>query len=110
MKNLMIVLALITSFSAFAESLSETALKTLLSSKTIVIGDVHSDESVQSIYKNALSSNAKIENECRIISDKEAKCTLWLTYSPLGETALEYVVLLPGDKLQSPIIAVSRGD
>lgn len=108
--SIAVVFTLMTLGNVFASGLSENALNTLLNSKTELVGDVHAVETVKSIYEGAISSNAKIHNECEIINKKEAKCILWLTFSPLGETALEYFVILPGNQLKSQIVKVYRGD
>lgn len=107
-----VALAAILSFSVLqASELNQTALNTLLTSETSLSGDVHSYETVDSIYSKALKANAKIENTCSIVTGtKSARCILWLTFSPIGETALEYSVLLPGDKLLNSRVDVSRGD
>lgn len=106
------IMALSISSSVFAGDLNSKALKTLLSTPGIgLTGDVHSYETVESIYQNAIEANAKIQNDCGISKDAEdVKCILWITYSPMGETALEYVVSSSGDKLISKWIMVSRGD
>lgn len=106
-----LTLALGLSSQVMASSLNETALKTLLTTPGIqVAGDVHSDETLESIYQGAVEAGARIENECSPINSRYAKCTLWLTFKPIGETALQYTVELPGTKLASSIIEVARGD
>ena len=107
-----VALAAILSFSVLqASELEQTALNTLLTSETRLSGDVHSHETVDSIYSNALRAKAKINNTCvEVVATRSARCILWLTFSPIGETALEYSVLLPGDVLQSSRVDVSRGD
>lgn len=98
------------SSTVFGAELEENALSTLLVTKNLYItGDVHSYETFNSIYENAVSNGAKIENTCEVISPKTAKCTLWLMYE-LGDVALMYSVYLPGDKLVSNELYVSRGD
>lgn len=106
------VMALSLSASAFAGDLNSSALKTLLStSGTSLVGDVHSYETLASIYQGAIDAKANIENDCEISKGSEnADCILWLTFSPMGETALQYSVSPTGDKLVSKIINVSRGD
>lgn len=97
--------------SAFAGTLNQNALEALLNTKGLVLnGDVHSHETVASIYKGALKSNARINNECHPQNNVEAHCTLWINYNPIGETALSYDVLLPGHELSSPFVEVARGD
>lgn len=113
MKTLIVtVMALSISSSVFAGDLNSTALKTLLSTPgTSLVGDVHSYETVASIYQSAIDAKANIENDCEITKDSEnADCILWLTFSPMGETALQYSVSATGDKLVSKVINVSRGD
>ena len=53
----------------------------------------------------------RINNACssgEIKNEKVAECVLWLTYD-MGETALSYNVYLPGNKLVSNRLQVSRG-
>ncbi|MBY0416042.1 MAG: hypothetical protein K2Q18_17860 [Bdellovibrionales bacterium] len=103
-----LVMAFTLSTTAMAADLNETALKTLLSSPEVTLeGDVHSYETVGSIYAQAVGK-AKIKNEC-IVSGKTAKCILWINYS-LGETALEYSVDSTGETLLSSYVSVARGD
>lgn len=103
-------LALSISSTVFAGDLNQNALAALLTTKnTSLSGDVHSDETLRTIYKSAVQGGAKIKNECVVVSNEEAKCTLWLTYQ-LGETAISYYVLLPGNELSSTRLDVSRGD
>lgn len=103
-------MALSISSTVMAADLNQTALSTLLTTKNLsVSGDVHSDETFQSIYGNALKNGAKITNECTASSRDTAKCTLWLQYE-LGETAVSYEVYLPGNALVSTRLDVSRGD
>ena len=106
-----LVLALGLSSLAMAQNLNETSLQTLLTTPgTILVGDVHANETVRSIMANAEANGAKIVNECTPVSKKVAKCILWITYTPIGETALVYEVELPGSKLLSSTIEVARGD
>lgn len=99
------------SFAALAKDLNQNALEALLNTPGVqVAGDVHAHETLDSIYKGALKAEAKIENECIILNSRIADCTLWLTFSPMGETAIQYSVYLPGDKLVSTIVEVARGD
>ncbi|QDK42561.1 hypothetical protein DOM21_14100 [Bacteriovorax stolpii] len=106
-----LTLALGLSSSAFAGSLNENALQALLNTKgTTLVGDVHSYETVASIYKDAVTSKARINNECHPLNNQVAHCTLWINYNPIGETALTYEVALPGHELLSDIIEVARGD
>lgn len=108
---LALVMTLSFSLSAQAKDLNKTALDTLLSTPGVqVSGDVHSYETLESIYKGAVVNGARIENECIILNSRIADCTLWLTFSPIGETAIQYSVFLPGDKLVSTIVEVARGD
>ncbi|MBC7711901.1 MAG: hypothetical protein H7177_01080 [Rhizobacter sp.] len=113
MKNfLAIVMALGLTTVALADDIEQNALKSLISSSNEITleGDVHSTETVKEIYENAVNAGAKIENVCTIMAAaKIAKCTLWITY-PVGESALEYVVNLPGTSLASTAVNVSRGD
>lgn len=103
-------MALTMSSNIFAADLNQNALATLLTTKDLYVsGDVHSDETFKSIYGNAVKNGAKIENTCEVTSAQTAKCILWLTYD-LGETALVYSVYLPGNKLVSNRLDVSRGD
>lgn len=111
MKTIVALVAILSFSTLQASELDQVALNTLLNSKTTLSGDVHSHETVESIYTNALRANAKINNVCvETVGSKSAKCILWLTFSPIGETALEYSVLLPGDKLLGSRVDVSRGD
>ncbi len=97
--------------SAQAKDLNQNALEALLSTPGVqVSGDVHAHETLESIYKGAVSNGAKVQNECIILNSRIADCTLWLTFSPMGETAVLYSVYLPGDKLVSTIVEVARGD
>ncbi len=96
---------------AFADSLNDKALETLLASKeTTVVGDVRAHETVSSIYNHAIESKAAIRNVCRPLNSEIANCILWITFGPIGETALVYQVFIPGDKLTSNIVDVARGD
>lgn len=103
-------MALSISSTVFAADLNQNALATLLTTKNLYVsGDVHSDETFKSIYGSAVANGAKIENTCEVTGKETAKCILWLTYE-LGETALTYSVYLPGNKLVSNRLDVSRGD
>lgn len=107
------IMALGLAALAQASDLTQNALKTLLESSNDISldGDVHSNETVVGIYNSAVSAGAKIENKCAVIKASNiAKCTLWITYSPMGETAIDYVVNLPGTSLESNNAYVSRGD
>lgn len=97
---------------AQASDLNQNALNTLLNTPDLTIeGDVFSYETATSIYNLGLKAGARIENKCEVIkASKIAKCILWITYNPIGETALEYTVNLPGNTLNSNIVYVSRGD
>jgi hypothetical protein len=97
---------------ANAADLNQNALQALLATENIALdGDVHSDETVTSIYDSAIAANAKINNICIAVKASPiAKCTLWITYSPIGETAIEYTVNLPGTSLATNNAYVSRGD
>lgn len=102
---------LVFSGVASASSLNERALEALLSSQVSLRGDVHSYETIESIYANAQKSQARINNNCEVVRNtNKASCTLWLNFSPIGETALDYEVLLPGDQVISNFVTVSRGD
>lgn len=105
-------LALGLSTSVMAADLNQTALSTLLTTKGLTVsGDVHSHETFKSIYGNAVKNGAKISNECtELAGSNTADCTLWLTFSPMGETAIQYSVYLPGTELVSTRLDVSRGD
>ena len=106
-----LTLALVFSGAVSASDLNERALKALLSTKVSLTGDVHSYETMDSIYSKALDSGAVINNNCEVVKNSNnAKCILWLTFSPMGETAREYSVVLPGDELSSNVVSVSRGD
>lgn len=107
-----LVMALGLTTLAHASDLNQKALEALLNASNLSLdGDVHSDETVIGIYNSAVSANAKIENNCVAVqSSKIAKCTLWITYSPMGETAIDYIVSLPGNTLASNIVYVARGD
>lgn len=111
MKALVVaIMALSISSAVFAADLNQISLDTLLSApSTRLVGDVRPEETVVSIFVDALEGNANIKNECKV-SGAVANCTLWLTYSPMGETALEYTVTAAGDQLLSNLITVSRGD
>lgn len=105
------VLALSISGATFAADFNQTAMDTLLSStETRVEGDVQADETVASIFTGALEDDADIKNECADVSNDEAKCTLWLTFKPMGETALQYSVNASGTALTNNMVTVSRGD
>ena len=110
MKTLILTaMALSFSFSSSASDLNQNALKTLIESTNLtVVGDVHSYETFYSIYTDAVKGGANIENTCEIKNEKVAECVLWLTYD-MGETALSYNVYLPGNKLVSNRLQVSRG-
>ena len=97
---------------AQASELNQNALNALLDTPNLSLeGDVFSYETASSIYTLGLKANAKIDNKCEVIkASKIAKCTLWITHNPIGETALEYTVNLPGNSLNSNIVYVSRGD
>jgi hypothetical protein len=112
MKALMAaIMALSISGATFAADLNQTALDTLLSStQTRVEGDIHEGETVVSIFVGALEGDADIKNECSVVSKDEAKCTLWLTFKPMGETALQYSVNAAGTALTNNMVTVSRGD
>ncbi len=107
-----IVMTLGLSAVAQASDLNQNALETLLNTPDLSVnGDVHSYETVESIYNSAVESNARIDNQCEVIrSSKIAKCTLWLTFKPMGETAIEYTVNLPGTSMNSNFVNVARGD
>lgn len=109
---LTLILGLGLTTIAGAADLNQNALQALLVTENISLdGDVHSDETVTSIYDSAIAGNAKINNICTIIKASSiAKCTLWITYSPMGETAIEYTVNLPGTSLATNNAYVSRGD
>jgi len=108
--SILTAMALSFSSTVFAADLNQNALATLLTSKNLSLsGDVHSDETLKSIYTSALNGGAKIENECVVTTAETAKCTLWFTYV-IGETAVTYSVYLPGNKLVSNRLYVSRGD
>lgn len=106
-----LLMTLSLSFSVQASDLNQTALETLLSTPNLqVTGDVHSYETFDSIYQGALEANARIENECRVKEGgRVADCILWINFSPIGETAVEYKILLPSGKLFSQLLFVSRG-
>jgi hypothetical protein len=105
------IMALSISGATFAADLNQTALDTLLSStQTRLQGDVQQDETVISIFVSALEGNADIKNECAAVSKDESTCTLWITYSPMGETSLQYSVNAEGTALVNNMVTVSRGD
>lgn len=112
MKIILILLAVlaISSANAATESISQTALETLMSTQNVRIeGDILEGETLESIYSSALNSKAKIENECKVNeATKSANCILWLTHS-MGETAIEYNVSLDGKTLLSTLVFISRG-
>ena len=110
-KLILAVMALGLSSTVMAADLNQNALVALLTAKDLSIsGDVHSYETFQSIYTRAVENGAKIQNECREVRGADmANCTLWLTYE-LGETAIQYSVYLPGNRLVSTRLDVSRGD
>lgn len=108
---LALTMTIALSAPAMAKDLNITSLDTLLNTPGVAVtGDVHAHETLDSIYKNAVRNGAKIENECIILNSRIADCTLWLTFKPMGETAIQYSVYLPGDKLVSTIVEVARGD
>lgn len=105
------IMALSITATSMASDVSQTALDTLLgSSTTQVSGDILKDETVSSIYNNALEELAVVKNECvkSESSKDELKCTLMLTTS-YGDTALIYNVNAAGTELQSVHVEVSRG-
>ncbi len=110
MKTLILAaLSLGLTFTASAADLNTDSLATLLSTNNLsVSGDVHSYETFKSIYESALTDGAEIENTCEVITTETAECVLWLTYE-MGETALTYKVYLPGNRLVSNRLYVSRG-
>lgn len=113
MKTLIIALVALTfTTSAWSANLHQSALNTLLTTSGLVVaGDVHPNETAQSIYADAKRSGASIVNRCKVIEGQNiASCVLWLTYSPIGETAIEYSVVLPGEAMADRMINVSRGD
>ena len=111
MKTLILTaMALGLSFTASASDLNKNALNALLTTNNLSIsGDVHSYETFKSIYENAIDNNANIENTCEVLTKETAQCVLWLTYD-FGDTAVAYKVYLPGNKLVSNKLNVSRGD
>ena len=113
MKTLILTaMALGLSFTASTSEsdLNKNSLNTLLTTNDLsVSGDVHSYETFKSIYENAIKNNANIENTCEVVKTEMAECIHWLTYD-LGDTAIAYKVYLPGNKLVSNRLDVSRGD
>lgn len=110
MKTLVLAaMALSLSSAVFATDLNENSLTTLLTTKNLyVTGDVHSYETFNSIYTDAVNNEDKFENTCEVTSQTQAECTLYLT-NEMSETALTYSVYLPGNKLVSNKLYVSRG-
>ena len=104
------IMALSITASAMAADVSQTALDTLLASQSAQLsGDILPGETVTSIFVGALEGNADIKNECVTTGTDEVSCTLWITFSPMGETALEYKVNAAGTAMQSPFVNVARG-
>ena len=97
------------SSAVYATDLNSDSLATLLTSQNLsVSGDVHSYETFKSIYENAINNGDILENTCEVISLKAAECTLYLT-NDYSETAVVYSVYLPGNKLVSNRLYISRG-
>ena len=97
------------SSAVYASDLSRDSLATLLTTQNLSIsGDVHSYETFKSIYENAVNDGDTVENTCEVVSLKTAECILFLT-NEYSETAVIYSVYLPGNKLFSNRLYISRG-
>lgn len=104
------IMAISITATSMAADVSHDAFDALLNSKTVQLrGDVQADETVGSIVFSAITGNADIKNECVTTGSDEVSCTLWITYTPMGETALEYKVNAAGTAMQSDYVNVARG-